>query len=1516
MGVEGFRLSPQQKQLWELERHPPTYCAQCAIMLKGPLERKALKDAIQTVVDRHEILRTTFEQRAGLKVPIQLIAGAQAIFWNEMDLQHEDETDRAGSIERILKENRGRSFDYEKGPLIDLLLLRLKADEHILSIRLPVMCADAKALANLVQEIATLLHPERAESVEEDVVQYLQFSEWQNELCEHDESKLGLEFWQERIEEICSPPQLPFLSNAGNGDSFEPSSISISIGSELTNQMESVATDCETDLSTFLLACLQMLIWRLTGQSDIVVAYTLDGRKFEELQKGIGFFARTVPFTTRFDEDLRFFDVLRKAGQEVKKYKEWQEFFVSAGEDNEMGKKYISPVAFEYLDWPTTVMTQGLGVFFYNKYVCWDRFQIKLSCLRRGDSLITELLYDRDWIREEDAESLAGQFRVLMGKAAATPFTRISELEILTDEERKRVIAFNNTSRAGLAEKTVCEMFEEQASKTPSAIAVVFEDHYLSYAQLNRRANGLAHRLQELGVGPEVPVTLLLDRSLEAVISLLAILKAGGAYVPLDPALPQQRLSLLLQETGSRMVITQERFVESLAGTSATLIVLDRECDETGSVDANPDKHSIAENLAYILFTSGSTGKPKGVMVENRQLSNYVQGLIEKLREPETSNFAMVSTFAADLGNTVLFPSLCAGGCLHLLSQEVAFDVDAFADYFRNHEIDYLKIVPSHFSNVLKAISSAEVIPRKMLILGGEASDWDLIDRISELSPDCRILNHYGPTETTVGVMTHELQSESVRRCEGGMPLGRPLPNSRAYILDDLLRLTPTGVPGGLYIGGKGLSRGYLNHPEFTAEKFIPDPMSREAGERLYQTGDVAKFLPDGSVKFLGRRDHQVKIRGFRVELGEIEALLRQHPAVRNTVVDVREFTPGVVRLAAYIVPNSTSLPAEAELHSLLKQSLPDYMLPTAYVLLENLPLTPNGKVDRNSLPAPDKARVEQIGMFVPPCGVVEELLASIWKEVLSVEQLSKHDSFLRLGGDSLLATQLVSRVRKTFQVELPVQSIFDAPTISEFAVVVERAMQGSDKLEIPPITPVPRNGHLPLSFPQEGLWSAQQLDPESSAYNSCAFECLNGPLNVEMFRQALDEIVRRHEILRMTCSTVDEHPVLVISPPAPVFIDHIHLDTLPEAEQEDEIQRIVVLEKNLPFDLGEGPLLRVKLLRLNPEKHVLLLTLHHIVTDRWSFSIFVRELSILYDSFCQGLPSPLPELQVQYADFAHWQRQVFRGEVLKKLLSYWTQQLMGAPEVINLPTDYSRPQIQSFKGDAIFSYPSPQLLASLNDLGRKEGTTLFMTLLAAFYTLLYHYTGREDIVVGTDAGNRNRFETENLIGCFVNNLVLRADLAGNPTFRELLAHVRKRTLEAYAHQDLPFATLVKALRVKRSLSHTPLFQVHFALQNTPARAFSLSSLQVEGVETEYITSKFDLAVSVTETKNNLMMHWSYSTELFKPETISRMSLDFNNLLESIVNQPDARLSKLKISHEGKEKKRSQKKWGMRSQRS
>ncbi len=1489
MTKRGFRLSPLQRQLWEQVRHAPDFSAQVSILLEGPLDRDALRCAVQRTVKRHEILRTTFHQRVGLKFPVQVIDETSQYSWAEADVRN-----LAAAIERALEEHRNKPLDYEKGPPVDCLLLLLKPERHLLSMRLPALCADALTLINLVREIGAFISSTEASLPDEDVTQYLQFSEWQNELLEDEESKPGLEYWQQRTESISQPPKLPFVQEANDGRAFELSLLDIEIEPEIVKQIEIASAAAGTTIDLFLLTCWQLLLRRLAGQEGIDVACVLDGRRLEELQDALGLFARAVPLHVRLDDDQSFFDALLLTGRTVADSYKWIDYFLSPSGNGSPGGNNLLSAAFEHQEWPTPLAAGTVSISLYSQYVCPEHVQLKLLCLLEADSLVAQIQYDRNAVHRDDVHCLAERLRALLRRTSHNPQASINSLWLLTNDERRQLLAFNDTATNWATDTTVHQLFEEQVRNTPDSTALVFENQELSYAELNARANRLARYLQTLGVGAEILVCLLLERSVEMVISLLATLKAGAAYVPLEPTFPKQRLSLLLEEIGAPVVITQERFAANLDEQQAALLFIDRDWDKLTGADNDLMSRADAKNLAYVLFTSGSTGKPKGVMVEHRQLVNYVRSIVRKLGLPVGTRFAMVSTFAADLGNTVLFASLCSGGCLHLLSRETASDPEAFADYFSNYKIECLKIVPSHFSSLLAASRSGDVIPRATLVLGGEASNWSLIDNILELSPECRILNHYGPTETTVGAMTHEHDRDSHHRRGAGMPLGEPLSNTHVYLLDQNLNQVETWIPAELCIGGAGLARGYLNHPELTAEKFIPDHMSVEPGARSYRTGDRVRLLSDRSIEFLGRMDHQVKLRGFRIELSEIESVIRHHKAVREAVVELRQDRPGEQRLAAYIVPHSGAQFSAAELYSFLKERLPDYMVPANFVRLESLPLTANGKVDRRALPAPNNMKSGERPGGISPSGLGEELLADLWREVLGVRELGTHDNFFQLGGDSLLAIQLVSRVRKAFQIEMPVQSLFNAPTISEFAVEVERTMLRGTEGQLSKIVSVPRDTDLPLSFAQEQLWSVYKLDPLNTAYNNTTYRRLKGPLDIASMERALNELIRRHEILRTIFTSVDGRPRQVITPPAALDLRRFNLESLPESERVREVQCYVEAESSTPFDLECGPLLRVCLLRLDEQTHIFLLTMHHIITDGWSFAIFTSEMISLYDAFRHVLRSQLRELPIQYADYAYWQRQWLQGEVLDQLTSYWTRQLKNAPEVINLYTDYPRPSQQSFRGDSTaFSRP-PELLAALKKLGAAEGVTLFMTLLGAFYVLLHHYSDDEDIVVGTDVANRNRIEVEGLIGFFVNNLALRADLSGNPTFRELLGRVRTIALGAYTHQSLPFASLVKALRVKRSLSHTPVFQILCVLQNTPQSEATLSDLQVSFVDSEVKTSKFDLALSITETETDLFEVWTYRTDLFKPETISRMGADFQSLLENAVQQPDISLSKLK----------------------
>jgi amino acid adenylation domain-containing protein len=757
------------------------------------------------------------------------------------------------------------------------------------------------------------------------------------------------------------------------------------------------------------------------------------------------------------------------------------------------------------------------------------------------------------------------------------------------------------------------------------------------------------------------------------------------------------------------------------------------------------------------------------------------------------------------------------------------------------------------------------------------------------------MLNAYGPTEATVCASIGECEVGEKAAAVTAPPIGRPMANTELYILDERMEPVAMGVRGELYIGGRGVGRGYLNQPELTAERFLPHPFSREAGERLYRTGDLARYMPDGNIEYLGRIDEQVKIRGYRIELGEIEAVLRGHESVREAVVILREDVPGEKRLVAYVVAAGEQQVTSSLLREHLRTKLPDYMLPSAFVQLEALPLTPNGKVDRKAL-----AKLEHNGRdaeesFVAPRTAPEELLASIWSEVLRVERVGVNDSFFELGGHSLLATQLVSRIREAFNVELPLTKLFETPTVADISGIIEAERRGEKKFQAPPIEPVSREAVLPLSFAQQRLWFLDQLEPGSSLYNILTAVRLTGRLNVSALEQTLSEIIRRHEVLRTSFPVIDGNPRQLIAPAQPVHLSVINLSELTEADSEAEVRRIAAEQAQRPFDLAQGPLLRVSLLRLSEESHALIFTMHHIISDGWSMGVLIREVATLYEAYCEGRPSPLPELNIQYADFAHWQRQWLQGEVLEAQLAYWEQQLGGTLPVLELPTDRPRPAVQSYHGATRSFMLDKGTSEALRDLSRQKGVTLFMTLLAAFQTLLARYTGQGEIIVGTDIANRNRGETEALIGFFVNQLVMRTDFSDDPTFSELLRRVREATLAAYMHQDLPFELLVQRLQPERDLSRAPIFQTKLVLQNVPHEELKLPGLTLGSVAVENVAARFDLTLVMLDLPDGLSGFIEYNTDLFDDSRMMRLLDHFNRLLEGIVAGPERRVSELPL---------------------
>ncbi len=1103
------------------------------------------------------------------------------------------------------------------------------------------------------------------------------------------------------------------------------------------------------------------------------------------------------------------------------------------------------------------------------------------------------LEYNSDLFEGETIERMLGHYQVLLEGVVANPEGRISRLPLLTETERQQMLReWNATGSEYPQDKCIHQLFEEQVERTPEAVAVVFEDHRLTYRELNQKANQLGHYLRKLGVGPEVLVGICVERSLEMVIGLLGILKAGGAYVPLDPSYPKERLAFLMGDAQIPVLLVGQELAKDLPCLAPTIVCLDTNWDQIASESTvNLNAGVQSENLAYVIYTSGSTGRPKGVKITHQNVVRLFLATHSWFHFDHHDVWTLFHSYAFDFSVWEIWGPFLSGGRLVVVPFWVTRTPEAFYELLQQSQVTVLNQTPSAFRQLVEIVGqSADVLkPARLrtIILGGEALDFrsltPWVERFGAESP--QLVNMYGITETTVHVTYRPLMGDDCSINSGSL-IGRQIPDLALYILDHQLQLVPVGVAGEIYVAGAGLCRGYHNRPDLTAEKFVPNPFDDQVGGRLYKTGDLARYLLNGDIEYLGRIDQQVKIRGYRIEPGEIEAALEEHPAVRQAVVLAREDRPGDKRLVAYVVRKPGQTATVNELRSDLKEKLPAYMVPSSFVFLDGLPLTPNGKVDRKALPAPELGRSGLERGFVVPRTPIEEVLASIWAEVLKRDSVGVQDNFFELGGHSLLATRVMSQVREAFQVEVPLRRMFEAQTLAGLAETIEVLRQDRQGGSAPPILPAPRQQALPLSFAQQRLWFLDQFEPGSCAYNMPFAIRLKGELKAAALEQSLREIIQRHEVLRTAFVTHNDEPIQIITPMTSFVLPVEDLTAVAEEQREAEVRKRAQAEALCPFDLATGPLMRARLVKLDADEHVLLLTLHHIASDGWSMGVLFRELSALYKAFSQGEASPLPPLKLQYADYAVWQRGWLRGEVLDSQLRYWKQQLEGAPQVLELPTDGRRPTVQTFRGERRSLTLSPELSEKLKKLSRAEGVTLFMTLLAAFQTLLYRYSGQEDLVVGTPIANRTRTEMEGLIGFFVNTLVLRTDLSGDPSFQELLRRVRSTCLDAYTHQDLPFEKLVEELQPERNLNRTPLFQVMLNLINVSDDSFELAGLGVEHIRRAEVIPKFDLELYVAPNEEGMRLNLVFNTDLFDTDRMDEMLEQFKHLVEQIVEAP------------------------------
>ena len=1019
------------------------------------------------------------------------------------------------------------------------------------------------------------------------------------------------------------------------------------------------------------------------------------------------------------------------------------------------------------------------------------------------------------------------------------------------------------------AEATVHRLFELRAERAPGAIAALFGPDRLTYQELNRRANQLAHHLRSLGVGPDVLVALCAERSLEALVGIVAVLKAGGAYVPIDPAYPRERVAFMLQDAGASVVLTQGRLLPSLPSlaTAPRVVLLDDDRDAIARCsDRDPPPTAGPDDLAYVIYTSGSTGRPKGTMLTHRGLTNLARTLSERFAVEPGSRVLQFASLSFDASVWEIVMALVPGATLILGTRAEMMPGPGLLDLLRTEEVTMALFPPSALA-ALPDGAEASLPALRTLIVGGEACPADMVAR---WAPGRRFYNAYGPTEATV------IATVAAHDGDGAPPIGQPIPGMRCHVLDAALRPAPEGELGELYIGGVGLARGYLGRPELTAARFVPDPFSATPGARLYRTGDLVRRLPGGDLVFVGRVDHQVKIRGHRIELGEIEATLGRHPEVRAAAVVAREG-----RLVAYVAARASGLPTQeitAALRRHLREQLPEPMIPSAFVLLDALPLTPNGKVDRAALPAPDLGRLEHEGESALPRSEVEAAVAAAWTEALGLTRLGLKDDVFDRGGHSLLAARVLSRLRRALGVDIPLQTLFEARTVAALARAVEELRAAARGGQVASIPRAPREGLLPLSHGQRQIWLHATLHPGALFYNEPFSIRLPGDINPSALEQALDELVGRHEAWRTTFTSVGGEPVQRIHPPAPVGLRSVDLTDVPSTARWERAVALATEEARQPFDLERGPLLRATLVRLDEADHVLFMTAHHIVVDGLSlYEVLPKELFALYQAAATGRPALLPDLAIQYADYAAWQREQQGGAALSPHLEYWKRQLADLP-ALELPADRTRPLVPT-RGGARHCVALPrELTLRLKALAREQGVTLFVVLLSAFEVLLHRYARQDEIVVGTYSACRDRPELEGLLGFFLNTLVLRVDMRGDPTFRQLLGRVREVSLDAFAHQELPFATLVEALQPKRVPGQNPLFQVAFVLEPpapTLESGWSLSQLDVDTG-----SSKLDLTLELDERPEGIIGRIEYSADLFDAETIERMAGHYQALLE------------------------------------
>ncbi len=1500
-----YPLSPLQQGMLFHELYAPEskeYLVQICWTVSGPLDPALFERAWNAAVARHPILRTELAWE-DVDEPVQVVYREMRVSLDYRDWRSSSEGEIDSRLKAFLEEDRERRLDLSRLPLFRVSLLHVREGEFRFVFTFHHVLLDGWSLVRVLSEVLAYCEAELSgrKAALLPSRPYRDYIAW---LKKQDLAR-ARDFWQTQLAGFESPTALSIENpyRLVEGDPYAEETLLLS--EETSDALSSFTRTHRVTLNTLFQGAWAVLLSRYSGDEDVVFGATVSGRppELEGIESMVGLFINTLPLRARVRGNapfLAWLEALQLRQAETRQFEYTPLWEIQGWAGIPRGTPLFETLlVFE--NFPTGALGKGgkgnadpldagpklsLSDIRY-----WTHTSYPLHLRVRPSRRTTiDLNYDRRRFDQRTVRSVLSHLARLLDAVLEEPSRKLSDLprlyEGLEARDRKGVDmrgagARDEFPRSAL-ECSIADRFRTVAAAHGQALAIETETHRFTYTDLAREVSRVSDALRRRGSEGD-RVALLFEHGAPMIVAILAALEAGRIYVPLDPSYPRERLLEILADSGANVILTAEpSSPQARAVAPEGVVVLDLDAEPPPALDG--ERPAVPPDaLAYILYTSGTTGAPKGTVQNHRNVLHHARAYSEGLRIGPGDRLTLLSSYSFDASIMAIFGALLNGAALFPFSV-TREGIDRLPRWLSEKRITLYHSTPTVFRYFVASLGKGETpFPDlRAIVLGGEeVTRRDVGLYRKHFSSGAILVNGLGPTESTLAVQyfidgEREIPGERV-------PVGFPVEDTEIWLLDDTGERTE--LHGEIGIRSRHVAVGYWGKPELTRERFLPDPEGFD--RRIYRTGDRGRFLPGGELEFLGRKDFQVKVRGMRVETGAVEAFLAAHPAVEECAVAGRVSPSGETLLAAYFVPREGKVVAPNALRSFLEEKLPSHMVPSIYTLLESMPLTATGKIDRKRLPEASLSGVES-GPFEGPRTVTEEMLCGIWSDVLAVPKIAIHDDFFELGGHSLRATQVASRIREAWGIALPLRALFEAPTVASLASRIEASSRQDRADEAIPL--LPRDRDLPLSFSQERLWFFDQMEPESATYNVAGAIRFEGPLNLDALERSLVEIVRRHETLRSSFRSADGRPAVRVDAE-----DGLVFTVVSFGGDDRDLSSWLKTEAARPFDLSRGALLRPTLLRISERDQVLALVTHHIVCDGWSLGILLRELGALYEAFSRGDRSPLPALPVQYADFAAWQRSALRGETLAAQLAFWKSEIGGEIPALALPTDRPRPHVLSYRGAREPFRLSSGLSSALRKLSRGEDATLFMTLFAAWNALLSRHTGQEDILVGSPIAGRSRVEVEPLIGCFVNTLALRTDLSGDPSFRELLVRVRRKTLDAFAHQDLPFEKLVQELQPERDLARNPVFQVVFALQNAPPGRLALPGLTTRGVEIPSDRAHFDLTFTLVESGGEIFGALEYGTDLFDASTIRGLLDRFERLLEGAVRDPGRRLSELPL---------------------